>query len=97
MWGLKYQRLAVCDNASFDHNLIMYIGKAGCKVIVNYASNEAAALEVCEEIKALGGEIGAIGIPIKANIGSVEEIQQMFAKVNEEVISPSHPCSAFFE
>ena len=56
-------------------------------MIVIYASNEAAALEVCEEIKALGGEKGGLGIAMKANVGSVDEVQAMFAKINEEVKS----------
>jgi len=61
------------------------LGDVGCKVIVNYASNEAAALEVCKEIQERGGEKGATATAIKANIGSLEEIQALFAKVNEEV------------
>jgi len=61
------------------------LGEAGCKVIVNYASNEAAAIEVCDEIKAKGGEKGGAGFPYKANIASVEEVQAMFNKVIEEV------------
>ena len=43
--------------------LIIVLGRAialalasnGCKVIVNYASNEAAAAEVCSEIQSLYG------------------------------------------
>ena len=92
-------------------------------MIINYASSESSALEVCEEIKARAGEKGAIGvsiiiimiffygvekwffiyhneyaaiavylcvfhcfqIPIKANCGNIEEVQAMFAKINEEV------------
>jgi NADP-dependent 3-hydroxy acid dehydrogenase YdfG len=61
------------------------LADAGCKVIVNYASNEALALEVCEEIKVRAGEKGAVGIAIKANCGNIEEVQALFAKVNEEV------------
>ncbi len=63
----------------------MALGDAGCKVIVNYISNEGLALEVCEEIKSRAGHIGAVGIPIKANCGKVEDIKAMFAKVNAEV------------
>jgi 3-oxoacyl-[acyl-carrier protein] reductase len=63
------------------------LGEAGCKVIVNYASNEAAAAEVCQEIATRGAAKGGVGIPIKANIGSVDEIRKMFEKVNTEVSS----------
>ena len=65
--------------------IALALGEAGCKVIVNYASSEASAQEVCDEIKALGGDKGGMGVPMKCNVGSVQEIQTMFAKINEEV------------
>lgn len=65
--------------------IALALGDAGCKVIVNYASSDAAAIEVCEEIKARAGDKGAMGIPMKANIGSVEEVQAMFGKIVETV------------
>jgi 3-oxoacyl-[acyl-carrier protein] reductase len=65
--------------------IALALGDAGCKVIVNYASNEAAALEVCEEIKTRAGDKGAVGIPMKANIGSYEELAKMFDQITEEV------------
>lgn len=65
--------------------IALALGEAGCKVIVNYASNEAAAIEVCEEIKVAAGEKGGLGVAIKANVGNHAEVQAMFAKVNEEV------------
>ena len=61
------------------------LGDVGCKVIVNYASNEALALEVVEEIKARSAEKGGTAIAIKANIGNAQEIQAMFNKVVTEV------------
>lgn len=61
------------------------LGAAGCKVVINYASNEAAAIEVCDEIKALGEEKGGSGFPVKANCANVEEVRAMFAKVISEV------------
>ena len=64
--------------------IALALGNAGCKVIINYASNEAAAQSVCDEIAALGKE-GAMGVPIKANCGNVQEVQAMFAKINAEV------------
>ena len=79
--------VAVVTGASrgIGRAIALALADAGCKVVVNYASNEAAALEVCEEIKVRGGEKGAVGIPLKANVGDIKEIQAMFAKVNEEV------------
>lgn len=62
-------------------------GEAGCKVVVNYASNEAAALEVCEEIKNLGAAKGGMGVAIKANCGDLNEVQAMFTKIISEVMT----------
>mmetsp|Transcript_21809 Transcript_21809/g.30012 ORF Transcript_21809/g.30012 Transcript_21809/m.30012 type:complete len:300 (-) Transcript_21809:67-966(-) len=79
--------IAVVTGASrgIGRAIAIALGDAGCKVIVNYASSESSALEVCEEIKTRAGEKGALGVPMKANCGSVEEVQAMFAKINEEV------------
>lgn len=57
----------------------------GCKVVVNYASSDAAAQEVCDEIAAIGGHKGAVGIPMKANMGDRNDVRGMFEKVVEEV------------
>ena len=65
--------------------IALALGDAGCKVIVNYASSDAAAKEVCDEIVARGGDKGAMAVPMKANIGSPEEVQAMIAKACEEV------------
>jgi NADP-dependent 3-hydroxy acid dehydrogenase YdfG len=61
------------------------LGDAGCKIVVNYASNEVLAREVCEEIKARGASLGGTAVAIKANCANVEEVQSMFSKINEEV------------
>lgn len=63
------------------------LGDAGCKVVVNYASNEAKAIEVCDEIKQRGGSKGADAIAIKANCGNIEEVQAMFSQITEKVIN----------
>jgi 3-oxoacyl-[acyl-carrier protein] reductase len=65
--------------------IALALGEAGCKVIVNYASNDAAALEVCDEIKALGGDKGGEGFAYKANMGDLNDVRGMFDKVVEEI------------
>jgi len=65
--------------------IALMLGEAGCKVVVNYAASEASAKEVCDEIAARGAAKGGMGVAIKANCGSVAEVQAMFAKINEEV------------
>ena len=79
--------VAVVTGASrgIGRAIAVALGEAGCKVIINYASSEASALEVCAEIKEKTGDKGGEGIPIKCNVGSASEISAMFAKINEEV------------
>lgn len=50
------------------------LGKEGCKVIVNYAGSEAAANEVVDEIKSLGGD----AIAVQADCSQPESIAAMF-------------------
>lgn len=52
-------------------------GKAGYKVVVNYASNDAAAQEVVKAIEEAGSE----AIAIKANAGDLKEVQDMMRTV----------------
>lgn len=61
------------------------LGEAGCKVIVNYASNAAMADEVVNQIKTNYGASGADAYAMKANIGNAAEVREMFDKINEEV------------
>lgn len=65
--------------------IALALGESGCKVIVNYASSEASALEVVEEIKVKGAAKGGLGVAIKANCANVNEVQEMFKKIIEEV------------
>lgn len=65
--------------------IALALGDAGCKVIVNYASSDAAANEVVEEIKTRGAEKGGTALAIKANIGDPEEVQMMMTRAGEEL------------
>lgn len=53
------------------------LGQAGYKVVVNYASNDAAAQEVVKAIEEAGSE----AIAIKANAGDLKEVQDMMRTV----------------
>jgi len=59
--------------------IALELGKAGCKVVVNYAASEGPALEVVEEIKKSGGD----AVAVKADCSSIEEINNMFNKAVE--------------
>ena len=53
------------------------LGEAGYKVAVNYNSNEAAANEVVEKIKAAGSE----AVAIKANVSDLAQVKTMMREV----------------
>lgn len=61
------------------------LGDAGCKVVVNYASNEAAAQAVCEEVKARAAVKGGTAVAMKADCSNFDEITAMFQRINAEV------------
>lgn len=67
--------------------IALSLGQAGCRVVVNYASNEAAALSVVDEIKtwnaANGREVDILAI--KANCGNHDEVQNMFRQISEKM------------
>jgi NAD(P)-dependent dehydrogenase (short-subunit alcohol dehydrogenase family) len=52
--------------------------KAGYRVAVNYASNEAAATALVEAIEQAGGE----ALAIKGDVGSEADIQAMFERID---------------
>ncbi len=56
------------------------LAKAGAEVIVNYVSNEAAAMETVEEIRKAGGTASAV----KFNVGNVEETQAAIEAILKE-------------
>jgi len=56
------------------------LGKAGCKVVVNYAASEGPALQVVDEIKKAGGD----AVAVKADCSNPSEIDAMFKKAVEE-------------
>ncbi len=53
------------------------MAKAGYDIIVNYHSNEAAALEICAAAEGLG----VSAMPVYANLAKMDEIAAMFAAV----------------
>lgn len=52
--------------------------KAGYRVAINYASNEAAAMALAAEIEAAGGE----AVTIKGDVGNEADVLAMFAAVD---------------
>ena len=79
--------VAVVTGASrgIGRAIALALGEAGCKVVVNYASNEAAAIEVCDAIKAVAEAKGGSATMYKANVGDSEEVSKMFNHISETV------------
>ncbi len=69
-------KVAIVTGASrgIGRGCALRLAKDGMAVVVNYASNEAAANAVVEEIKANGGE----AIAIRADVSKQNEVKEMF-------------------
>lgn len=91
MWGSQLQniqnkgekhdngKVALVTGASrgIGRACAIKLGEAGYKVAVNYNSNEAAANEVVEKIKAAGSE----AVAIKANVSDLAQVKTMMREV----------------
>ncbi len=56
------------------------LAEEGYDIVVNYARSKTAALETAAEIEALGRKAHVV----KANIGKVDKIQELFQSIDEE-------------
>ncbi|GGJ61049.1 enoyl-[acyl-carrier protein] reductase III [Anoxybacillus voinovskiensis] len=59
--------------------IALRLAKEGYNIVVNYARSKEAALQTASEIEALGRK----ALVVKANVGKVEKIQEMFAQIDE--------------
>ncbi|NTZ18250.1 3-oxoacyl-[acyl-carrier-protein] reductase [Paenibacillus sp. JMULE4] len=59
--------------------IALSLAEAGADVAVNYAGSEAAAAETVQQIEAMGRK----AIKIKANVGAVQEVEDMFKQILE--------------
>ncbi|MDQ0215974.1 enoyl-[acyl-carrier protein] reductase III [Oikeobacillus pervagus] len=59
--------------------IALQLAKEGYNIVVNYARSKTAALEVAEEIKQMGREV----LVVKANVGDMEKIKNMFNQIDE--------------
>lgn len=61
------------------------LADAGCNVVINYASNEALANQVCLDAKQRAAANGGTAIALKADCSDHSQIQTMFSHVIKEV------------
>lgn len=72
--------LVTGGSRGIGRGIALRLAKGGAKVVVNYASNDAAANEAAELIKKEGGE----AILYKADIADMESVKAMMEAVNKE-------------
>jgi len=75
------EKVAVVTGSSrgIGKAIALRLAKEGYDIVVNYARSKEAALQTASEIEALGRK----AFVVKANIGKVEKIQEMFAQIDE--------------
>ena len=75
------EKVAVVTGSSrgIGKAIALRLAEEGYDIVVNYARSKEAALQTAREIEALGRK----ALVIKANVGKVEKIQEMFAQVDE--------------
>jgi enoyl-[acyl-carrier protein] reductase III len=56
------------------------LAEEGYDIVINYARSKKSALETAEEIEALGRN----ALIVKANVGDVEKIKEMFVQIEDE-------------
>lgn len=56
------------------------LAREGYDIVINYARSKTAAMETAAEIEALGRKV----LVVKANVGDVNKIKEMFVKISEE-------------
>ena len=69
-------RTAIVTGASrgIGREIALKLGSLGASVVVNYAHNAAQAESVCAEIVEMGGR----AVPVRADMGSVTDIEALF-------------------
>jgi enoyl-[acyl-carrier protein] reductase III len=58
----------------------LQLAQEGYDIVINYARSKKSALETAEEIEALGRKV----LVVKANVGDVQKIKEMFLQIDEE-------------
>ncbi|WP_027410691.1 enoyl-[acyl-carrier-protein] reductase FabL [Anoxybacillus tepidamans] len=75
------KKVAVVTGSSrgIGRAIALRLAQEGFDIVVNYARSKEAALQTAKEIEALGQK----ALIVKANVGKVEKIREMFAQIDE--------------
>ena len=61
--------------------IVLALAKSGAAVVVNYHSNEKAALQVVQDVERIGGKSWAV----QADVSSKAHVQRLFQSVGERL------------
>ncbi|PLT33013.1 enoyl-[acyl-carrier-protein] reductase FabL [Bacillus sp. V5-8f] len=75
------QKVALVTGSSrgIGKQTAMRLAKEGYDLVINYARSKSKAMEVAEEIEAIGRKV----LVVKANVGDVTKIKSMFEQIEE--------------
>ncbi|WP_110114305.1 enoyl-[acyl-carrier-protein] reductase FabL [Bacillus sp. CGMCC 1.16541] len=75
------QKVALVTGSSrgIGKEIALRLAKEGYNIVLNYARSKTAALEVAEQIKEIGREV----LVVKANVGKMDKISDMFTQIDE--------------
>ncbi|RFU62997.1 enoyl-[acyl-carrier-protein] reductase FabL [Peribacillus glennii] len=75
------QKVALVTGSSrgIGKQTALRLAKQGYDIVINYARSKSKAMEVAEEIEALGRKV----LVVKANVGDVSKIKAMFEQIDE--------------
>ncbi|UCZ54108.1 enoyl-[acyl-carrier-protein] reductase FabL [Bacillus shivajii] len=81
MSGENNGKVALVTGSSrgIGKEIALRLAKKGYNIVINYARSKSKAEETAEEIRQLGREV----LTVKANIGKVDKIEEMFETIDE--------------
>lgn len=59
--------------------IAMRLAEQGYDIVINYARSKSRALETAEQLEKLGSNV----LVVKANVGKIEKVKEMFQQINE--------------
>lgn len=76
------QKVALITGSSkgIGKAIALQLALKGYDIVINYARSKKSALETAEQIEALGRKV----LTVKANVGDVSKIKEMFAQIDQE-------------
>jgi enoyl-[acyl-carrier protein] reductase III len=71
--------LVTGSSRGIGRKIALMLAEKGYDIVVNYARSKKGALETAEQVEALGRK----ALVVRANVGDVEKIKEMFNEINE--------------